>query len=300
MTRHETAFAQMIRGVSLGILLELGFTGCAIGEPTNAMTAQSSNLSIPADDLPPLPAQSNGTLIQQQLMQMDLSIWGMYQRADPIVKTVMIVLFLTSIVTWALFFSKGVELIKAKRRLLRELGALKEVRSLNQATLVAANFPAYSLSANFLEETANEIDLSGLISHNNGIKERVGFRLERCVANASRDIVKGNGFLATICAISPFIGLFGTVWGIMNSFIGIAHTQNTNLAVVAPGIAEALLATALSLFVAIPAVIIYNIFARTISNYKAMVGDCAAILLLLVSRDLDLKTVTIIGDEVSG
>lgn len=95
-----------------------------------------------------------------------------------------------------------------------------------------------------------------------------------------------NGYLATIGAISPFVGLFGTVWGIMNSFIGIAQTQTTNLAVVAPGIAEALLATAIGLFAAIPAVVIYNIFARMIGSYKASLGDVAAQVLLLQSRDL--------------
>ncbi|STM47344.1 biopolymer transport protein [Escherichia coli] len=87
---------------------------------------------------------------------------------------------------------------------------------------------------------------------------------------------RGNGYLATIGAISPFVGLFGTVWGIMNSFIGIAQTQTTNLAVVAPGIAEALLATAIGLVAAIPAVVIYNVFARQIGGFKAMLGDVAA------------------------
>ena len=99
---------------------------------------------------------------------------------------------------------------------------------------------------------------------------------------------RGNGYLATIGAISPFVGLFGTVWGIMNSFIGIAHSQTTNLAVVAPGIAEALLATAIGLIAAIPAVVIYNIFARMINNYRGQVGDVAAQSALLLGRDLDL------------
>ena len=96
-------------------------------------------------------------------------------------------------------------------------------------------------------------------------------------------------FLGTVGSISPYIGLFGTVWGIMNSFIGIAQTQTTNLAVVAPGIAEALLATAIGLVAAIPAVVIYNVFARQIGGFKAMLGDVAAQVLLLQSRDLDLE-----------
>jgi biopolymer transport protein ExbB len=104
---------------------------------------------------------------------------------------------------------------------------------------------------------------------------------------------RGTGLLATIGATAPFVGLFGTVWGIMNSFIGISKAQTTNLAVVAPGIAEALLATAVGLFAAIPAVVIYNHFARAIAGYRALVGDAAAEVLRLVSRDLDRGRVRI-------
>ena len=140
-----------------------------------------------------------------------------------------------------------------------------------------------------VNEAQNELELSAGSEDNEGIKERTGFRLERRVAAVGRHMGRGNGYLATIGAISPFIGLFGTVWGIMNSFIGIAQTQTTNLAVVAPGIAEALLATAIGLVAAIPAVVIYNIFARMIGSYKATLGDVAAQVLLLQRRDLDLN-----------
>jgi biopolymer transport protein ExbB len=120
-----------------------------------------------------------------------------------------------------------------------------------------------------------------------GVKERVVSRLERIEAAAGRRIARGTGVLATIGATAPFIGLFGTVWGIMNSFIGISKAQTTNLAVVAPGIAEALLATAIGLVAAIPAVVIYNIFARSTAGYRALLGDAAAEVLRFVSRDLD-------------
>ena len=120
-----------------------------------------------------------------------------------------------------------------------------------------------------------------------GIKERVASRLARLEAAAARDMNKGTGLLATIGSTAPFVGLFGTVWGIMNSFIGISKAQTTNLAVVAPGIAEALLATAIGLFAAIPAVIIYNQFARSIGGYRGLLGDASAEVLRLVSRDLD-------------
>ncbi|MEW5560959.1 tol-pal system-associated acyl-CoA thioesterase [Enterobacter asburiae] len=223
------------------------------------------------------------------LMQADLSVWGMYHHADIVVKVVMIGLILASVVTWAIFFSKSTELLSQKRRLKREQQLLGEARSLNQASDIASAFPAKSLSVQLLNEAQNELELSAGAEDNEGIKERTGFRLERRVAAAGRHMGRGNGYLATIGAISPFIGLFGTVWGIMNSFIGIAQTQTTNLAVVAPGIAEALLATAIGLFAAIPAVVIYNIFARMIGSHKALLGDVAAQVLLLQSRDLDLN-----------
>ncbi|MFS2221073.1 tol-pal system-associated acyl-CoA thioesterase [Pantoea sp. B65] len=222
------------------------------------------------------------------LMQTDLSVWGMYEHADIVVKTVMIGLLLASVITWAIFFSKSVELLAAKRRLKREQQALASVRSLNEASENSKSFQSGSLSTWLINEALNELELSAGSDDNDGIKERTGFRLERRVAAFSRYAGRGNGYLATIGAIAPFVGLFGTVWGIMNSFIGIAKTQTTNLAVVAPGIAEALLATAIGLVAAIPAVVIYNVFARMIANYRASLGDVAAQVLLLQSRDLDL------------
>ena len=208
------------------------------------------------------------------LMQTDLSVWGMYQHADIVVKCVMIGLILASVVTWAIFFSKSVEFFNQKRRLKREQQLLAEARSLNQANDIAADFGSKSLSLHLLNEAQNELELSEGSDDNEGIKERTSFRLERRVAAVGRQMGRGNGYLATIGAISPFVGLFGTVWGIMNSFIGIAQTQTTNLAVVVA---------------AIPAVVIYNVFARQIGGFKAMLGDVAAQVLLLQSRDLDLE-----------
>ena len=217
------------------------------------------------------------------LMQADLSVWGMYHHADIVVKVVMIGLILASVVTWAIFFGKGAEILASKRRLKREQQQLAEARSLDQASDIASAFEAKSLTTQLINEAQNELELSAGAEDNEGIKERTGFRLERRVAAVGRHMGRGNGYLATIGAISPFVGLFGTVWGIMNSFIGIAQTQTTNLAVVAP------LATAIGLFAAIPAVVIYNIFARMIGSYKASLGDVAAQVLLLQSRDLDLS-----------
>ncbi|MGD9425920.1 tol-pal system-associated acyl-CoA thioesterase [Pantoea sp. NSTU24] len=224
-------------------------------------------------------------------MQTDLSVWGMYQHADIVVKVVMVGLLLASVITWAIFFGKYAELSAAKRRLKREQQALGEARNLNDAARIAQSFTGHSHSVVLLNDAQNELALSAGVEDTNGIKDRTSFRLERRVAAFSRHAGRGNGFLATIGSVAPFVGLFGTVWGIMNSFIGIAKTQTTNLAVVAPGIAEALLATAVGLVAAIPAVVIYNVFARMIANYKASLGDVAAQVMLLQSRDIDLGTV---------
>ena len=132
-----------------------------------------------------------------------------------------------------------------------------------------------------------EARLSAGISSDAGIKERAASSFAEIVRAEARRIRLGMGLLATIGATSPFVGLFGTVWGIMNSFIGISKSHTTNLAVVAPGIAEALLATAFGLAAAIPAVVIYNMFSRQIAGYRALLGDGSAEVLRLVSRDLD-------------
>lgn len=215
----------------------------------------------------------------------DLSPWGMYQNADVVVKAVMIGLAIASIITWTIWIAKGFELLGAKRRLRREIAVLKKATSLKDAS-DNTNTPG-TLSHILVHDALEEMHLSANAREKEGIKERVSFRLERLVAASGRNMSSGTGVLATIGSTAPFVGLFGTVWGIMNSFIGIAKTQTTNLAVVAPGIAEALLATALGLVAAIPAVVIYNVFARSIAGYKAQVSDASAQVLLLVSRDLD-------------
>ncbi|OAT25884.1 tonB-system energizer ExbB [Proteus myxofaciens] len=219
----------------------------------------------------------------------NLSVMEMFYNADIVVKSVMIGLTLASIVTWALFFAKGIFLLGLRGRLRKETSQLAEVKTLNEGLALSETFGKKSATADFFADAELEREYSKDSKIAEGIKERVEMRMERRVAAIIRDLGRGNGYLATIGAISPFIGLFGTVWGIMNSFIGIAHSQTTNLAVVAPGIAEALLATAIGLIAAIPAVIIYNIFARMISGYRGEVSDIAAGVVTLVSRDLDIE-----------
>jgi biopolymer transport protein ExbB len=218
-------------------------------------------------------------------MERDLTPWGMFVSADPLVKAVLIGLAFASVVTWTVWLAKTIELVMAKRRVKADLATLASAQRLADGVerLAAAQSPA----AAFLEAAVTEIQLSQSSADREGIKERIASRLERIEAACGRRIMRGTSVLATIGATAPFVGLFGTVWGIMNSFIGISREHTTNLAVVAPGIAEALLATAFGLAAAIPAVVIYNMFARSISGYRALLGDASAAVLRLTSRDLD-------------
>ena len=215
----------------------------------------------------------------------DLSPWGMFLTADTLVKAVLIGLAFASVVTWTVWLAKSIELLAAKRRARKASAKLAAVRRLGEA---AQQIPRSSGPVGQLVEAAvTELRLSDESMDREGIKERVASRLERIEANRGRLMMRGTGVLATIGATAPFVGLFGTVWGIMNSFIGISKAAATNLAIVSPGIAEALLATAFGLAAAIPAVVIYNVFARMIAGYRAKLGDASAEVLRLVSRDLD-------------
>ncbi|MBF8755159.1 tonB-system energizer ExbB [Pseudomonas guariconensis] len=248
--------------------------------PAAQAPADAANAQAPADE-------NVQALVEDTSLGMahDLSPWGMYKNADVVVKAVMIGLAIASLITWTIWIAKGFELMGAKRRLRGEVALLKKATSLKDASDVANK--TGTLAHTLVHDALDEMRLSANAREKEGIKERVSFRLERLVAASGRSMSTGTGVLATIGSTAPFVGLFGTVWGIMNSFIGIAKTQTTNLAVVAPGIAEALLATALGLVAAIPAVVIYNVFARSIAGYKAQVSDASAQVLLLVSRDLD-------------
>tara|TARA_R110000850_G_scaffold2230_20_gene11029 strand:+ start:314 stop:1081 length:768 start_codon:yes stop_codon:yes gene_type:complete len=216
----------------------------------------------------------------------EMSVAGMFAQADWIVKLVIIGLMIASLVSWTIFLAKLSELRKAMAAERTVHDAVARLRSLDDAT----GDPALAATA-LVEEAAAELALSAdALPDGDGIKERIVSRFERYEAALSRRMTRGVTILATIGATAPFVGLFGTVWGIMNSFIGIAEKQTTNLAVVAPGIAEALLATALGLVAAIPAVVMYNHFARQIAAYRALVSDTAAAILRLVSRDLSRGT----------
>jgi biopolymer transport protein ExbB len=221
------------------------------------------------------------------LLPRNLSTWGMFLNADVVVKAVMIGLALASLATWTVWLAKTIELRRATAAARHRLSLLE-----SDTTLADVEHDCRDGSdavAQIIQSAAREAVLSGGVV-DDGFKERIALRLERVEAAMSRRIARGTGVLATIGATAPFVGLFGTVWGIMNSFIGISEAHTTNLAVVAPGIAEALLATALGLIAAIPAVVIYNYLARSIAAYRALLGDASAQVLLLISRQGSLES----------
>ena len=214
----------------------------------------------------------------------DLSALGMFLMADWVVKSVMLGLVFASLLTWTIWLVKTLELRKARRHGQTALAQLNRAGSLRDATeLTAASDGSIKL---LLHAAALEHEQSQQLPAA-GVKDRMSSRFALIEAAEARKAQNATGILATVGATAPFIGLFGTVWGIMNSFISIADTQTTNLAVVAPGIAEALLATALGLVAAIPAVMMYNQFARKIRDYRAILAAMAAEILRLVSLDLD-------------
>lgn len=228
-------------------------------------------------------AQQAGS-IPASMLPHDLTPWGMFMQADIVVKAVMVGLAFASLVTWTVWLAKSFEIRFEKRRARKKNRWLETAKSLDEAERAFAK--EKDPVARLVRSAAHEVELSHALPAE-GVKERIILQLERVEASASRRIGNGMGILATIGATSPFVGLFGTVWGIMNSFIGISKAHTTSLAVVAPGIAEALLATAIGLVAAIPAVVIYNMFTRSIGGYRLILGNASANVLRLASRDLD-------------
>jgi biopolymer transport protein ExbB len=264
-------------------------TAAAPVAPMQASPAQPVAASQPAaQPAPPADAAAESARAAKPLalqVPRELSPWSMFLSADIIVKAVMIGLAFASLVTWTIFIAKSIELSTAQRKLKSSLRKVEDVRSLAEAQMKLGKKTGV-LSA-FIAAALHEARLSAGIATDAGIKERAATSFGEIQRAAARRIRFGMGLLATIGATSPFVGLFGTVWGIMNSFIGISKSQTTNLAVVAPGIAEALLATAIGLVAAIPAVIIYNHFARQTKTYLELVSRAAGAAARLLSRDLD-------------
>ena len=260
----------------------------AVPAPTASPVQAPAPLAVTsgASDAAATPADAGSKFLKSAAVTLrELSPWSMFLSADVLVKAVMIGLAFASLVTWTIFIAKMIELSLIQRKLRGALRKIGDARSLAEAQF-ALGAKDGVLPA-LLAAAMREARLSAGISSDSGIKERAASSFGEIVRAEARRVRLGMGLLATIGATSPFVGLFGTVWGIMNSFIGISKAQTTNLAVVAPGIAEALLATAIGLVAAIPAVIIYNHFARVTKGYLELVSRASGAAGRLLSRDLD-------------
>jgi biopolymer transport protein ExbB len=253
--------------------------------PAQAPVAAPQPAPPAATDATATPANDVRSPKSTTLALRELSPWSMFLSADIVVEAVMIGLAFASLVTWTIFIAKMIELSVIQRKLRAALNKISDSRSLAEAQFALG--AKDSVLSSLLAAAMREARLSAGISSDNGIKERAASSFAEIVRAEARRIRLGMGLLATIGATSPFVGLFGTVWGIMNSFIGISKSQTTNLAVVAPGIAEALLATAFGLVAAIPAVIIYNHFTRVTKGYLELVSRSSGAAGRLLSRDLD-------------
>jgi biopolymer transport protein ExbB len=274
---------------ALAILLAVPLVHAQQGQPSQvpanppavaqAAPAATASVAAPAD------ADSGHAAKPQPVVPHELSPWSMFLSADILVKIVMSGLALASLATWTILIAKTAELSFVRRKLRAALARIGNVRSLAEAQRALGS--DNGVLPSLLDAATHEARLSAGIASDGGIKERAASRFAEIARAEGRRIRVGMGLLATIGSTSPFVGLFGTVWGIMNSFIGISKAQTTNLAVVAPGIAEALLATAIGLAAAIPAVIIYNHFARVTKTYLELVARASGAAARLLSRDLD-------------
>jgi biopolymer transport protein ExbB len=253
------------------------------GAPAAPPAAEPGPITVPSTAAP----AETAAAVPASTLPHDLSFSSMFLDATPVVKGVILALVLASLVTWTVWLAKALELGASRRSLRRALNVLSAATSLADVAKTGDR----TVDA-LLREATLELGQSKDLPEAN-VSGRIAARLERVQAAASRRALIGTNVLATIGSSAPFVGLFGTVWGIMASFISISQAQTTNLMVVAPGIAEALLATAFGLIAAIPAGIIYNAFARIIAGHRGLFGDAATLVLCLAGRDLDRRALNL-------
>jgi biopolymer transport protein TolQ len=288
----------MIKHLCAALLILVAVTGMA---PSIAMAqgSQSAPIAAPvgpgaeSQSLAPPPGASASAAPAGDVLG-SFSVVSMFLRADIIVKAVMILLLLASLWSWTIIFNKLVTLANLKRKARRFEKLFWSGQSLDELYQQYAGRNDHPLTAMFIAglrewrrafEGPNPLRESML----GGVKERIEKAMSVTILREVDGIEKNLGMLATIGSVSPFVGLFGTVWGIMNSFSAIAARHDTTLAVVAPGIAEALFATAMGLLAAIPAVIFYNRFVAEIGRYVNQLDAFADEFSAILSRQLDEK-----------
>ncbi len=244
---------------------EIGPDGLPVAPATDPAAAAPPPEAVPVEE-------PKGPSITPVKMFLDASI---------VVQVVMVLLMAWSVVTWALMFSKLAFFSGLNGSTNRFLSAFRSAGSLTDAAKTAGKNHRGNAMAKMLIAAADEIGTGKKA----GLSTRVAQRMGIVQNEVGEELSSGMGIFATVGSIAAFVGLFGTVWGIMNSFIGIAETQTTNLAVVAPGIAEALFATGIGLFAAVPAVIFYNMFARRIGAFQTRMDNFASEVLVRVARE---------------
>ena len=224
---------------------------------------------------------------------LDFSVWALFLRADPIVKAVILVLIAASIWCWAIIFDKVIGLRRLSSRSTEFEQAFWSGNSLDDLYERIASQPRDPMSAVFVaamrewRRTPTRGNAEG--DSRVGVADRIDRVMQITVSREMDRAERNITFLATTGSTAPFIGLFGTVWGIMNSFQSIAISKNTSLAVVAPGIAEALFATALGLLAAIPAVVAYNKLTKAMDRYASRLDSFAGEFSAILSREMEGK-----------
>ena len=222
----------------------------------------------------------------------DFSVWGMFVQADFVVQTIIIMLLASSIWSWAIIFDKYMRFKTLKfmsSRFEKEFWSSGAIDKFYEKVKKRGNHPLVHVFIAAMDEwyRSRKGASSASSSVKVGVRERITQVMQIARNKEVERLERGLGFLGTVGSAAPFIGLFGTVWGIMNSFTHIAMSKNTTLAVVAPGIAEALLATAIGLFAAIPAVIGYNKFTGELDRFIGRMEDFSTEFITLLSRQLD-------------
>jgi biopolymer transport protein ExbB len=243
----------------------IGPDGLPVAAPTDPAAATPPAAEAPAEAKGP-----------------DITPVSMFMNATIVVQSIIVLLVAWSVTTWAIMVSKFSYFSGLAGSSNRVLQAFRSAGSIADAAKNTRNYRNNPF-AKMLAAAADEI----ATGKKGGLAGRVSARLGIVQAEVGETLSGGMGIFATVGSIAAFVGLFGTVWGIMNSFIGIAQTQTTNLAVVAPGIAEALFATAFGLFAAVPAVIFYNMFARRIGAYQTRMDNFASEIMVKVARDFE-------------
>ncbi len=223
-----------------------------------------------------------------------VSILGLLQQADVIVQMVMVILAIASIWSWTIVFDKVFKFYILKVKTSKFEALFHSEKMLDDIFIVAKKADDHPFAKIFISavkewkgSNVKSILQSQTADKKDSLKERIQNSMQVACNKSLEKLEDGMQILAIIGSVAPFVGLFGTVWGIMNSFQGIAASKNTSLAVVAPGIAEALLATAIGLFAAIPAVFFYNIYSNKINKFADDMQNFAVLVGNILSRELD-------------